>query len=718
METTENQSIDGENVQDNPGEGQSNMQTDEMPENEENQVLVPDLNQLLRGRFLIAVNHTYNIHYPEELLVDDRAVEYYGQLFVREINKRTLDEIETEITPPIELPSQPVVREIPELIETRYFSGMAGVERNQKYIPDAKYIKHYRREVKGNAITLEDLHFRLLRSECNHVALVGPPGCGKTVLLKIYAKMVLNRQVPALHHIEVVHYVDVSKLYQERNPTTFANMLLERMIVLTDEKIYKYGMKWITENEEKILFIFDGVADVIKNFHYPISRINNQSETTIEVVLQNFIAGYLLPGCRTLISAREWAWKNLKGDSRPQKFVVVKPMTENQKVSVTKSLLPVPGLQGEEFNLLFARRFPMAFQLFDDVLFQYFALSALMEANHYKQKEIASDVLLVSQMMQLFLRSSHSSNDVIESIRKLKPLALDLMKRGIMRFGDKEIKSHAIEDIHMADFITMAPQHRHGVIFRLFPCDFSYHFSNQVIFDFFAAAATTTLSLEEFKELLSTKLHTDEWIVVRKFLCGFLLNEKTRKNLAYYVKSQQHHNDLISSLKSSLTEQLQIKGLTQPQRFELLASLHECGESVQDIVKSFVKIISLPDISLSPSDLYIISQIAEITEELQKVDLCLGEDINLREFNHLLSRIVPKCDNITLNIARFHIALEHIDIIKDVLQKNNNKEIWLCFLVHEDTPALIMARFPHSRSSSTQSHVTVERITVPDDERN
>lgn len=670
----------------------------------------------------INVNHTYNIHYPEDHPSFDRTaeIEHYGEELVRGINRKTVDEVENEITSPIELPEQPTVKVSPRLVKTRYYYGGAGVKGKPKYAADGNYRKPFKRTISGEVIDLTELHSPETDSpgetQCNHVAIVGPTGCGKTVLAKRYSKMVLERQVPALQNIEAVHYIDVSKLYQGE-PVTVANMLLERMIVFMDEKVYKYGMRWIDQNRDSVLFVFDGVDDVLKNFSSMVPRINYQSETTIEVMLENIITGHILKGCKTLITAREWAVSNLKGDQRPQRLLVVEQISEeNQKIELTKSLLP--GLQGEEMSRLIKRCFPMAFQLLDLIIFQYFAISSFMYVGQQNGNEISSDVQLVSLMMQAYMRSSHSSEEVDKRIRKLKPLALDMMKNGLIRFTAKELRRHKdLETSDMTDFVVMAPSHQQCVAFRLLPSDFSYHFSNQVIYEFFAAAAVTDLSVEDFEKLISDKLHTDQWVVVRRLLCGFLLNAEVKNYLMIFVKNRPDKK-LASLLKLSLQEQVKnMHQLTPLQQYELFASLHECGEDARDIITTVIRNITLSGLALSPSDLYIVSRIWRYIDELQSAELCLGKEINLTEFQDLVSNIVKKCDNCTLDIARIDITLEHVDVVKNVIRKNKERNVQLCLIVNENTSQGIMSRFPETQTSTSQFHLVIKMTNPPPDKQ-
>lgn len=684
--------------QQNRGDGQGNFVARDM--------------QNLSGNSNMVFNVTYNVHYQSDRPSEEhmRDVEAYGDDYSRSMNRRSLEICEKVMSSScIDYHHERFCITDPILTdEDDYYGGSTGIPTSAKYIPDAKYRKTYKRKRDGKRINLIDLHKKPESDRdvdpVMHVMIVGNQGCGKSVLCKRYGQMVLNREVPELADIEVVHYVNMKDI-GFNTTDSIPGLIFERFIHL-DRSHYKYGWEWIKKNPSKFLFIFDQADRFVDRFSEDCYPVNYFTKTTPHDLLQNIIQNRIFRGCHTLIAVREWPLRGLYGRCRPDKLVMVGPLTVDQRLLLTRSICP-ESFTGEKYCDDFIRKFPMGFTLTADPLLLYFAISSFKWGEDSRNAKTSTDVMLVLTIFQHLLRTSSSSRKFPQTVVKFRHVAFDMIKDEKRRISSKDLEKYGdIAYEEMEDVMVVAPEHNSMLTYRLLSSDYCYFFAYQVYMEAYAACHISDMTIDHFKKFLDSDIHSPRWLVVRRFVCGINANKDTKPLAEYYVSRRKSPKDYEKAVLSSMEKEIKkIESMSTETKMELLASLHECGESAASII-SHLKELVLRDYMLEPADLYIIMRVSQYVQAFRNIDITLHADVNITEYEDVISMALRKGEKICIDISHMELSSGHANGIERLLKvaspKNGKRHLKVIIGTSASPPvAKLFKGLENARSGST-----------------
>lgn len=169
----------------------------------------------------------------------------------------------------------------------------------------------------GKAISVNEIH----GSKTRHVVLVASPTTDLYTYVTSYAQLVLEGEVPALRHVELVLYLkfnDMAKDKMEKLRTVFIDSQIAKNHVNSDAMY-----KWIIKNQDKVLIITDGWDKMVK-------LVNETRQTPVEYegsgsplqILQKLTKGDIF-GKSWVLTVAKYVDFELSGDFRPQRVVMV-----------------------------------------------------------------------------------------------------------------------------------------------------------------------------------------------------------------------------------------------------------------------------------------------------------------------------------------------------------------------------------------------------------
>nr|XP_039262427.1 uncharacterized protein LOC120338477 [Styela clava] len=489
----------------------------------------------------------------------------------------------------------------------------------------------------GSLVELIDL---LEQFEKGHITFVGGAGYGKTTLLKAISRGVLDgifmKKVNVVHYIQCAHYLP--------NKMISARELLFGS-TLSDEEFTQI-MEIIKLNPDRFLFVLDSLDSLqyeVDGVYKYIDDVNEEANP--EAILSNFLAGNLFPGSRIITSSREHSIRNYKGEVRPQKVIALTGLTNESIEEVINGYLGKE--KGRQTMQYLKNECPAQLALCSTPVLLVYTLIVL-EGGEFRPTTTAGITVAV---FQIILRSEHTrEQDILEILNKLKSLAYNGTMRSQVHFSAEDFYRVGLENIDAATSITILSL-KDRTKQRIFQGNDLLFFSHQSLQEMLSAFYISEMSLEKFKEFVSQHLHDLRFRVVRRFLCGVLMdNELFEQAELLLIHGVASVEDKKQILRESFKNELMRSNLEGADLLEIVRSLYETKDGMDSVIMENLYQVNLENLPLSPSD-------------------C-----------HALGSVISRCkDFYDLDIQNCNMDSTSIELLASLLEKSGLKgfELWI-----------------------------------------
>ena len=177
-----------------------------------------------------------------------------------------------------------------------------------------EYIKRTAQSFKSHKkIELEDIFKDLVANRVPRVLMYGAVGTGKstatqTIAYKWGRGELWNQHFDFVFHLECRH---LTPLIQDEETISFETLIMRYhpYEVLGDKNLQERLFKYITDNQDRILFIVDGLDEldgwdlVVKDHSRKIVR-NTTDIAHLPVVIYSLIYGHFMQFCKVLVTSR------------------------------------------------------------------------------------------------------------------------------------------------------------------------------------------------------------------------------------------------------------------------------------------------------------------------------------------------------------------------------------------------------------------------------
>ncbi|XP_077974073.1 uncharacterized protein LOC144429750 [Styela clava] len=554
-------------------------------------------------------------------VINERSKKISVNYVTESFKQQKLTEPEFQVNPRIKELTQFYIGEmVPKQKEYRKEIGFCAAENNSD----------------GSFITLDQLIKSFQNRQNRHVVIVGQAGSGKTTMIKRLIRQVIDENVlcedmytqykkrKLVKQFYLVHFVNVRDI-KNIDCITARQLLFDKIVSdLTKEKTKKFGYNWIVENQEKVIFFFDGLDQATWSLFGEYDKIQHGEAASTATVVSNIIGGHLFPRVQIVVSSREHCIAPLPKQLRPNLIYSLAGLNPND---VKKLYIAFLGDEGENQWDKMCSNAPALIPLCSVPVFLVF--NAIVQSLHPEESQDTMTGVML-QILWIFVNSDHNCNvgttkrqrkrnqkkvqnapvreEKLTKIHSLKQLAFKGMKEKRVVFTSDELERAGINLKNIGDFVIKVPG-KAFIVQSLFDGNFSFFFSHQTIQEVLAALFLCEMNLAEFETFVKTSMHNDHWSVVLRFTCGILLNEclKVDEFIGLFRIGDKEEKRKI--LKHSLNERVRhvkteegLLGL-----MELFGVLYESGDV--DMIRSHIQEIDFENAEINPSGMLAISSV-------------------------------------------------------------------------------------------------------------
>nr|XP_039250102.1 uncharacterized protein LOC120327806 [Styela clava] len=533
--------------------------------------------------------------------------EKYVTKFKRDVNRDAYSKAKGSVTDLYkdqrlvepEFEANPRIREL-----SHFFSGEMAPKK-----------KEYRKEVgfsvskefgsEGNLVDLKQILQSLNPNKHRHIAIVGQAGSGKTTFVERMVRDVAENNNlcgdrssldQTERRYEIIYFVFIRDLLDSESINA-KDLLFGNTITDLSKESQQYGYEWIIENQEKVIFFFDGLDQATWSLggHHP--KINHMEKASTATVMYNVITGHLFPRVQKVMSSREHCIAPLTGDLRPQLIYALIGLSPDDVKSLFIALLGDIGQQ--QWDRVCSTS-PAIIPLSSVPVFLIYN-AIVQKFNPENPPDTMTGVML--EILDIFLKSPHVRNKQV--LHKLKEMAFRAMSEGRVVFTKDELKKFGIDPDSIQDLVIEVPG-RTRTSHCLLEGTQQIYFSHQVIEENFAAMFVSEMGVREFEEFVNEFIHQDHWSVVRKFLCGILLNPALAIDWPPQMLQIKDKEAKEEILRRSMNEQLK-ETYDSTALMELFGALYESNDD--ELIQSHVHDIDFEKATINPSGMLAISSV-------------------------------------------------------------------------------------------------------------
>jgi len=373
----------------------------------------------------------------------------------------------------------------------------------------------------GKTVSFEDVIGEKYRSK--FIGLIGYPGSGKTVLSKRLANA-SNLVTFYLRFMDINYDVDYK--------LTLRELLLDNMFPnLTEEECVE-AFEWIIKNDKSCAIIIDGYDQAEWTMSKQPPKVSLNTKLSISEIVANLCTKHFLPGSTFIITSRPHSMITLPKELRPDVTIMLQDFAFE---TMKRLFFVLAGSTAEAIWKTINRNAPQLLTFCQNPLMLLFVLRAFMSSRD-DVTNIKTMTATFTSVLEDLRYSSHSRHDDIHMImERIARIAFKRTECHSVVITEKHLESENLSVSNVQDLIiAMYGGKREGS--KVFDGDTKLFFSHQTLQEYFTALyIAKEMSYPKFKDFVYSDLFRPHWDVVRRFLCGILVNidQKTSKSLIF-----------------------------------------------------------------------------------------------------------------------------------------------------------------------------------------
>nr|XP_039255207.1 uncharacterized protein LOC120332071 [Styela clava] len=497
----------------------------------------------------------------------------------------------------------------PLLEEIDFYKGGRIIK--YEYVPESSGFQKYLGRERESGIRRETHLVDLFNNfKQGHICFVGPAGSGKSTLMKATSRNAMQGKY-FQGTIKMVSYIQCKQFIKNRKVTAGE-------LIFNDLPKEERGqaIDYVKTHPEEVLFMLDSLDTLQYTVDGVYEIISLDEPTYPEVIIWNFLTGKLFPGCRILSSSREHSIRNYWGEVRPDKVIALAGLTME---SIKEIISGYEGnVEAEKIMEFLKIKAPLLLLLCTTPVMLVYTLIALKFKSDFKPNTITG---IMTVVMQSILRSSHTHQEnIMEVLGKLKELSYIGTVEQRVLFTENDFRQVNLNPEEATDLAILAPG---GIYRKLLQGIHLLYFQHQSIQEMLTSFYILGLDLKSFDQFVDKHLHTGHFVLIRKMMCGLLLNPTVYEAAGVLLGDIKDLKEKRDILKKSLQLHLEVlfisiadESQSKSDLLEFFTALNEAKDGMSDIVKSFLGEIDMIWHPLSISDAHVIGSVASYCTSL------------------------------------------------------------------------------------------------------
>nr|XP_039267994.1 protein NLRC5-like [Styela clava] len=496
----------------------------------------------------------------------------------------------------------------PRLKELTHFFGGEMAPKMKEYRKDAELGALIENISEGRIVTIKQLIKSFNSKKNRFITIIGQAGSGKTTFTKRLVHALCEDSRKSFKNkfkksYGIIYFVNIRDLLNSDSISAM-ELLFEKVVTDLSEESLLCGYEWIIENQEKVVFIFDGLDQATWSLIEHHCKINHHERASTATVMYNIVTAHLFPRVQIVITSREHCIASLTAELRPHLIYGLVGLSPDDVKKLFVALLGDIGQQQWDRMCLSS---PAIIPLSSVPIFLIYN-AIVQKFNPNNPPDTMTGVML--EIIDVLLQSQHVRDKQV--LHKLKEMAFRAMSVGRVVFTKEELLKFGIDPDSIQDLVIKVPG-RTRASHCLLEGTQQICFSHQVIEENFAAMFVSEMELRDFEEFVEEFIHQNHWSVVRKFVCGILLNPDLAIDWSPQMLQIKDKKAKKEILRRSMNEQLK-KTNDSTALLELYGALYESNDA--GLIQSHVDNISIEYTTINSSRMLAISSIMRRSENL------------------------------------------------------------------------------------------------------
>ena len=403
---------------------------------------------------------------------------------------------------PVASKDVPVVH--PRIIKTSFFEGEAAP-------PDDEYKPST--EVSEIITYGEEISFETLlntENKSKYVALIGYPGSGKTTCSKRLAKS---------NDYLCFHLYFMRLTYGDQT-LTLQQLLLDYAFPDLSRQKCALVFQWVKDNQSKVAIIIDGYDQAEWELNKKAPRQGYDTPQRIENLVSCLCNRHFLPQSRLVITSRPHSIISMPPSLRPDLTLFLRDLTFKDMKTLFFTFAQ------DQANVLWNQIHTAAPQLISfclNPMMLQFCLQASLRPSK-KVGEITTVTRIFATVIENLRRCDNVTIDIQRITKQLAKIAFDATKNCTVLITVAQLQNEKLAVSDVQDLV-IAVQGYLGITSRVFEGDTKLYFSHQSLQEYFTAMhIVKELPFADFYDVIEQDLFTSRWSMVRKFVCGLLVD--------------------------------------------------------------------------------------------------------------------------------------------------------------------------------------------------
>nr|XP_026690615.1 uncharacterized protein LOC101242293 isoform X2 [Ciona intestinalis] len=364
-----------------------------------------------------------------------------------------------------------------------------------------------------------------LWKEKRYIALIGDPGCGKTVL----SDRLETRCGCVCFHLKFMNLN-----YDSATLITLKELLLDFAHPELDQHTRDLAFEWVMKNQSKCSIMLDGYDQARWAMKENPPKVSYVTKSCVSDVISNLCCGNFLPMTQVLVTSRPYMMLPLPIRLRPHTTVYIQDLNFNDMRVLFHR---IAGAKAEVLWDTINKNAPQLLSLCLNPLMLNYTVNAYLSQEDTKIDVITTSTQLFSTVLEMLRRSKHTKHADITNLReKLGQIAYKATRAGTVLITDREMKAQGLDASLVQDVMVCVMGYR-GCTDKLYDDDTLLCFSHQCLQEYLSAHHIVfDMAFGDFKKFVKEKLDTDHWAVVRRFVSGLLIDNKRYKEKRVIIR--------------------------------------------------------------------------------------------------------------------------------------------------------------------------------------